>query len=821
MPILRSASTLYPNLFPASYSGSQVLRSGIMDGPQQKLYPAGDRGLYDHKNLNAKLRASIRTNVDLSVSLNTKDFTGQIDIGSSMGAHPPTDISGVVRVFSTVFSALPSSIGGHLPMDLNSAIRIWNRNNFMDLNGNIHGFSYDSIIAEIYMHQPVDIYGYIKSTQAAFEDLNAYLLIQLNRATTDLTTFIHLHSPENINGYIKSFINSYVDLDSYLLPILLSGTLDLQAVVEAHVPIDFTAYIKGFRYGSLNIGALLTGIKLKGYLDMTAAVAMHLPADIRAYTKCFDPGTPINLIGGLMGWDTKDLVGNISSVFKRDLSAYSYAIPPVDLYGYIKTWPQKLLYGYIMGYDTLDLSSSVNIIYDSLLTAVINSHSPVNLYSYIKGYGINELRDISGSILPLTLFDLNALLYVKQMRLLNAYLNPIPPSDIAGYIYGWQNMDLGSIISSIDSPYDIKASIYPSGAFFTINAHLKRVLGKAVKEDLASYISGWQDSDITAYISFIQPKNLNAILNVVGQIYDLGAFIQPKSIRLTTLLKIHTLMRSDLSATINLFCRNQGSSYKDLTSLLNVVYFNDIGGYLKAFKELAYNNLNATIGSKKTFVAIDKLPLNVYINNVIKAEDNFSLNLRIFMQSLNLGSQIFGEYYNYNLSAFIGGLWEETIEFDDAKSREIVYKLNRNSQVEYTRDVELLFRTKVNDYFFVSGNNKVYRTDRTEHWKTEIRSYIPSNEILKTKRKLNKFMILNDLTSFESIDEAVKMAIDYVTINPYIDLSFNLIPSGGYSNLGSVLTIKEKKTDAGNIGSYIYGDRTSVVVAYTDYMEVI
>jgi len=180
-----------------------------------------------------------------------------------------------------------------------------------------------------------------------------------------------------------------------------------------------------------------------------------------------------------------------------------------------------------------------------------------------------------------------------------------------------------------------------------------------------------------------------------------------------------------------------------------------------------------------SYVFKDKLPITINIGSGYQIEDKIPISLRIFKQQAYLGGYIVGEYRHSDMPASITATWLEEYSFDNTKSREIVYDLNHARQVNWYEVVEMYFKSMVPEYFYVGAGSSVYKTNRLDRWVLDISSYIPEGMALNIRRKLHRVKNLYDLTDFNTLDEAIRFAIDYVT-------SYN------YGNLGAYLNVIPK-----------------------------
>jgi hypothetical protein len=221
------------------------------------------------------------------------------------------------------------------------------------------------------------------------------------------------------------------------------------------------------------------------------------------------------------------------------------------------------------------------------------------------------------------------------------------------------------------------------------------------------------------------------------------------------------------------------------------MYLSNLGGSIIPHKVPTYtSNLSASIGYSNYYFAMDKLPIGLSIVSGYRIEDKLPIYLSVFSGLSYLSSSIVPIPRGSDLAASITPDWIEHYKFRTTQSRTRGFGLTYSGNVEWAKIAELSFQSIVNDYFYVSGNNRVYKTDRTEKWRTDVKSYIPENTITGIRRKLYRSRTIYDFSKFVNIDEAIKAAIDYVISYDYGDLSAMVASSGGFVNLPTSLSVK-------------------------------
>jgi hypothetical protein len=319
-----------------------------------------------------------------------------------------------------------------------------------------------------------------------------------------------------------------------------------------------------------------------------------------------------------------------------------------------------------------------------------------------------------------------------------------------------------------------------------------------------------------------QAKNLPAYLDTCNDVGNLLAIIRPKMIRLTGILSIITMEHSNLSATISIPCFY--SDLRELSAYLRPVFLSNLGAIIHGKNwDGGTTNLGAKWGYAPGYIVQDKLAINVNIAQALpkgyRVEDKLRLYLHIYRAANNLATSIFGELKSTDFPAYIYGVELQPYNFDGYAGREKVYSHTYSQVLLDFEDIAIEFGDIVKDYIYSSGGNVVAKTDRYQHFLTKISSYYSkaTSEILN--RKLHKVKILYDLRKFESIDAAVKYAIDYVTLYPYVNIGAYINSIGTYTGITASVTGITTVSTLEDLSSQIEGQMThsyQVILGFTD-----
>jgi hypothetical protein len=571
---------------------------------------------------------------------------------------------------------------------------------------------------------------------------------------------------------------------------IYGGFRDMTAFIKAlkgkEIPADLPASINGlspFEHGSADLSASITSFVEK-YL--TANITGILPIDLGGQIRVWQR-TVEDLAASIRGWQTKDLSASILGIIGYDLPASVVPIPPKDLPAYLKVWPQEDLPASIYGWQEKDLGASISTFQNYDLSANIGAHPWIDLGARLKGWGREVPADLQGIIGAVAFEDLPAIIRATYLKDLSAYIFAVAPKDLPASIHGYQTTDLPANIIGDDYPFNLTSSINGTGGFSDLPATIFAAAQTNVFNNLSARVTSWYERNLQAIINVATPGNLSASLYAQGGSSDLSARIYPKMVRLSTIVSLVTMEASELSAVINV-CG--GSASANLSASLLINHTRDLAATILGSKLSSYTgNLGASIGYANSYSVLDKLPLSIIIREgTYRVYDKMTFRMELSRAAVSLFASIYGEYTSNDLAASIEAEQIGDYSFETSKNRERVYFNLGQNGVSY-ETVELAFTEIVSDYFFNSGTGQVYKTNPLDRWITRAESFVPKDTRLNIKRRLHKGSVLNDISKFNDIDEAVRYVIDYITFYPKEDLRASITATGQFNNLGASVNI--------------------------------
>jgi hypothetical protein len=283
-------------------------------------------------------------------------------------------------------------------------------------------------------------------------------------------------------------------------------------------------------------------------------------------------------------------------------------------------------------------------------------------------------------------------------------------------------------------------------------------------------------------------------------------------IRLTTNIGISTMAAYDMSATINYLCFQTG--YKNLYGYIYGSYKEDLLAYIKGVVlDYAPKNLSASVGYSDSYTVEDKFRLNITINpSTAITEDVYRFVFNVYRAGSLLSAYIKGIQHYSQLSSEITGTELDIYYYDDyIKNIERVLHKTYDGIFRYYQFVEISFKSIVSDYYYSPGGY-AWKKDRLEKWIAELRSFLPYNPAIRIGRKARRIVALDDLRRFNTVDDAMKWAIYYVTEYPNDSLTAIIRASGSHSSLAANLSVKETHSNNSSLSSSITPEDVFIIV---------
>lgn len=628
-----------------------------------------------------------------------------------------------------------------------------------------------------------------EATHSAFANLQAAINVM---GVYQDTTYTYLKAcPKIVVGYTAHGIQVLQ------LPCVYGGIRDLGALLTPAPPhVDLPAYI----------------VVLENYFDLGAYLKSNIrdTLDLPASTYAI-PG--IDLPGLIHGWDTKDLGGSLYGWAIKNLMASLGAHPPADLEAILNV------------IEIRDLPAS-------LTGTLFRGQKDLGAEFYkiwLRGYkdlaasmhGWQEV-DLPASIYRVFFRDLPAVVRGSFLRNLAASVYGIPPFDLPAFLHGFDERFLPASLNGVYGPYDIQAylnAISPKD----LPASIWGYGGIQVPFDLRAIVSSWYRYDLPASIGSVTPVDLSAYLVTSGQSLDLPASIIPKVMWLKKVLKVSLMEHSDLKALVNFQCFS--STYSDLPGYLYTIYKLDLRGYIIGWIGNTADNIK-DLGAYINAGAINVQ--DIYTVRLVPEPEKytqFKLTFSVLdkYKTYDTLRMIFSSYYGADLPASINGTlkyldlaatltpniqpnYTELPPFINPKTHEVVIDFNQRWQENWRRFVEIMFNrggAEPYHYFYVSGENKVYKIDRSRHWTIWVKSYLRDEETMIDRHKVRKKYIFK-LDQYSTFDEALRGVVDRAVLPRQKDLEARISGVIGlHRDLNAILVPRIRHTWSKNLGAYL------------------
>lgn len=755
-------------------------------------------------------------------------------------------------------------VTSNLPVYINSILR----NDQKDLFAYYYAVPPIDLSAYIDVHQPDHLFASVRGWTTLYHDLPAFLQGIKKRSEDQILAIIDVHQPENLLGSVRGWVSSYHDLTALLQGINKRGGGQIPATIGVHSPTDLPAGIGGHLWGTLgatiyrhypkNLSAHLIGSVVEVVLDLPVYVwgwettflsatarswhreqqgvvagrihgfmerflganipGTHFPVDLGGYFRAGHQEA--RLIGALIyGWAVSDLNASTNIVYPFDLGAYTNAILPEDLSAYLKVRYRQNLTASTHGWQLFNLGASIHQIYADLLPAQIYGRDDMynDLHVRLKGVVSSDYQDLTSFIRSMCWKALTAQLKATYISGINAYLYAIPPKNLVGQLHGWQTTNLQVLMLGQDYPWNLTAEIYSTGQWKLLMASIypKRAVG--IYGVLNASTHSWEARYLGSSIAGENAHHLWATINPLGYSSNLHARIIPKMIRLTTIVNIHTMNHLDLSAIINYSCFKTG--FSNLSSNIYSKPKGDLQAYLKAIRfnyKPVY--LPAKVGYHNSISEVDKFKLYINIKpSDATFEDKLRLRFLVLASGSFLGAYIRGTLRYKQLFARI--VAEEVPRYkypEPLKNREVVVHKNYAGIFEKFEYVELSFKSVVKDYYYSSDADYAWKKNRFDRWILDVKSYLPTNTALHLKRRLHRATILYDLRKFESVDEAMRYAVSFVTEYPQSNLSASIWHLSSCAVLSGIINPKYVISTKKALSASIAANSNTVVLGSGD-----
>jgi hypothetical protein len=267
----------------------------------------------------------------------------------------------------------------------------------------------------------------------------------------------------------------------------------------------------------------------------------------------------------------------------------------------------------------------------------------------------------------------------------------------------------------------------------------------------------------------------------------LGAFLRASETFITGLLTVSLFNAADLRATIGKPTCEGGSTTATLSAYANVQHALSLSGFIQSYLT---TDLGAAINQKELFYVIDSISVNFTPRGIrpstFLTTDTIDVLFSPF-RGLNLGAFIQATLTYTELTASISAVIPLP-RVEPAVNR-ISTKEARSGREADSQELRIQLEGQLLDYFYVNGTETAFISDSTEDWKINVRSFQEIAADLFGDFAAGRTCRLGDLTSFNTLDAAVRSCIAAVIgVQGEADLTAFIGVTGGVVSLPASLT---------------------------------
>ena len=467
-------------------------------------------------NLNSFLKATKKLNRLLTAGVRGWQ---KLDLKLIIGSHAPINLSSI--------------IASHPPINLRAAIRSLQKNSKL-LSAKIHVWQIVNIGLKLKgTHKPIDFLGQIFVEQRSIARLPSYIRAWHVRYLTAYLNIVYMRT-----------------LQATVLPIT---PVNLNGYLKVRYKKSLSSFIRGWKTNFL--GASIKQIYVE---HITARIypKTDMYKNLRAMIEGSGDGYK-DIRGLIVAFQWVQLGAILRATYLTNVSAYLYAVTPIDLPSKIHVWHERFLQGILNGQN-----------YPWNLTAQIYSKGGWKTFTanIQPRKNMETSSDLSISIHPWETILFPAYIYGENAKLLSAYLNPL------GYARDLHASIRPKVIR-LTTLIDIPTQIHKD-----LSATINYLCFRTNSRDLPSNIYIKYLSDLSVYIKAIKYIYKSKIL--AAKIGYTDAYLEVDKLKISINIYPNEL-----------FTENK---YKIKLNLLDATIF--LTAYIRG--TLRYNNLSSNIVGK-------------------------------------------------------------------------------------------------------------------------------------------------------------------------------------------------------------------------------
>lgn len=677
------------------------------------------------------------------------------------------------------------------------------------VNFDFIGYAESGVLnAAIQVMQPID---YINSTYTYTKSCPAYVI---GYGDQTLQVLNGKCSYGGIRGIMASLTGegiplpdmSLSDINAFIRGVVYRG---IGAVIDSHQYTYVKGSIRAWHSEYRNVSSFIEGFTFE---DISASIESHSPSDLKAFVFV-NQRLDKNIQSSIMVWDTKSLSASTNILSASSISSTIGSVLPVGINAYLNIIQRSSMPATVHGFMSSAIYSTIKAIYSSNITALVHGRDDMHktLHANVKGL-VHDQKSLNAFSGAMHKSDLSVLLRAKYLKSIRAFLFPVLPINIRASIHSWDvSIVSASILGSL-FPWKLTASITPSGGISNLPSSIHPLASIGNYEALYARIVAWKVETMGAIITSSPANILRAEIASIGCGISIHASINPKVIRLTTVIDIATMASRVITGVINSGCFKSDS--KNISASIASKYKYDLSAYIKPISTYTHLPLTASIGNSDSYMVTDKLPISVTIfPDSYFTMDKYSLMVNILNKASILRSYINGTLMYNSLKSSINGQEIPSYTFDRAlKNREIVAHRSYDGVLNEYEVVEISFDDVVADYFYSDSSMKLWKKDKFDTWRLDVKSIGVEDASANLKRRLNRALLLKDIRRFKTVDEAIRYAIDYVSMRPVATIGCAITAAGGFSKLTTTINSVTKLSNTSSISSSITPINSYVII---------
>ena len=552
-----------------------------------------------------------------------------------------------------------------------------------------------------------------------------------------------------------------------------AGQEDLALLIRAQQFFDMHACV--FPVATIpDLRAIIFGLVEKDLPATITGILAQLDLGARLQITQLDLGGVINeLLDGATAPFAPSLAGTVFSQYATNLGALIWT--PLDLPGFIQSVQRADLPADIFAFQFSDIPGSM-----------LGIAAP-KLFARIKAFTPQEL-------------NIPAALSSRLEKLLGASITAgrVPGDELSAFLN--PSKDSGDMLALLTPQFvgDLRATIR-SEIEFDLPATINFLSATTLQASIGALLLGEHDlflggslqpvrfSDLSAIITTHQGvANLSASIQALTDTADLSAFLRASETFVTALLTISIFNASDLRATIGRPECGGGSANAVLGATATAQHAGDLRASISSF---IATDLGASINQDEIFYAIDSIQVS-FTPKIPQAPTFFTTDTISVVFSpfrgLNLGAFISTVSPSVNLPATINVV-RRLPRVESARNVITAAELRFDRDFD-VQEIRLQLEGQLLDYFYVNGTEDAFISDAEEDWKLNIRSFREITSGLFGDFAAGRVCRLGNLTSFPTLDAAVRNCIaSVIGLQGESDMSASIVGSGGVVNLPASL----------------------------------